>query len=308
MANVAKVQALVLNVRSVPSAINNTPLLTLAQGTLVNLTGAEQDGWAPISVSLNGGQTSGFVAARFLEAVNDPSSTAPAALAPAVQIAPAHLAQDNRNAARANTNSRAYPLFEPPMPRRGEGLSASQRRAALKEIADWLDVERSARYQPTALTFCNIYATDYCYLAGVYLPRVWWTEKALLAIAQGQTPAAQYDQTVRELKADDLHQWLLEHGTDYGWRRVFDAGALQAAADDGGIGVICADREQDGRSGHICVVVPQGDGHAAHVGAGGQIDLPLQSQAGSSNYRYRSSGAQWWLGDQFRSYVFFVHD
>ena len=74
-------------------------------------------------------------------------------------------------------------------------------------------------------TWCNIYATDYCYLAGLYLPRVWWTAKALAAIVQGNTPPVAYDQTVRETRADDLYQWLLDSGAQFGWRRVFDGSA-----------------------------------------------------------------------------------
>jgi hypothetical protein len=34
-------------------------------------------------------------------------------------------------------------------------------------------VESSARYARTPTqTYCNVYVADYCYLAGVYLPRV----------------------------------------------------------------------------------------------------------------------------------------
>ncbi len=77
---------------------------------------------------------------------------------------------------------------------------------------DWLDASHSARYQRDQATYCNVYAADFCYLAGAYLPRVWWTASALMRIAQGEMPPAIYDSTIREMRADDLHAWLIDSG------------------------------------------------------------------------------------------------
>ena len=170
-------------------------------------------------------------------------------------------------------------------------------------------MESSPRYLPTSsATYCNIYAHDYCTLAGVYLPRVWWTDQALVRIGRGEDVGPVYAQTVREMRADDLFAWLVDCGPSFGWRRVFDATALQAAANGGGVGVICADREAEGRSGHITVVVPEHGTHRAERDADGNVTQPLQSQAGSVNRRWGSAGRDWWWGAQFRDRGFFVHD
>lgn len=224
------------------------------------------------------------------------------------QIPPAHREPDHPLAKRSSHRKHSYRLNEPAMPQRDAAASQQEKQAALKRIADWLDVEQSARYERTPeLTYCNVYATDYCYLAGVYLPRVWWNE-ATLKPTTGRKPV--FDQAaLREMQADDLYQWLQQYGTRYGWRQVHDADALQAAANQGGIGIICADRRERGRSGHITVVVPEHDAHAAERDKDGKVVQPLQSQAGAKNYRYGSAGKQWWqVGDTFVGFVFFVHD
>ena len=79
--------------------------------------------------------------------------------------------------------------------------------AELGAILEWLapDDVRHTRYQPRDhATFCNVYAHDYCHLAGVYLPRVWWTAGAIERLAGGERVAPRYAQTVDELRANDL--------------------------------------------------------------------------------------------------------
>lgn len=81
--------------------------------------------------------------------------------------------------------------------RRAEAL-----RADLARFVDWLAVDKGShtRYQPWAgLTFCNIYCHDYCHLAGVYLPRVWWTSPAIVALSQGQTVKPLIESTIVEV-------------------------------------------------------------------------------------------------------------
>jgi len=176
------------------------------------------------------------------------------------------------------------------------------------QIVDWLAADTSARYQPDTFTYCNVYAADLCYLADAYLPRTWWTETALARLAAGQQVPVLYDSTIREMRADDLCAWLVEWGPSFGWRRVFDATALQAAANAGGLGLICADRDAVGRPGHISVVVPESGAHAARRDADGNVVLPLQSQAGAVNFRHETGTNAWWLDVKFKAHVFFVHD
>ncbi|MCY1296150.1 hypothetical protein D9M69_512080 [compost metagenome] len=110
------------------------------------------------------------------------------------------------------------------------------------------------------------------------------------------------------MRADDLYRWLLDFGALFGWRRATSVSELQHAANGGGVGIICADREAEGRSGHITIVVPENQEQRAKRNASGVLEQPLQTQAGERNKRYGSSGSNWWLGKQFIDHVFFVHD
>jgi hypothetical protein len=300
-----QVKATQLNLRFVPSAQGNEPIVKLPQGTPVVVLGESAPGWLRVRVNLGGATYIGHVSAAHLQPLVQapPPPPAPTGV-PAV-----HLSENSPSARRCSTGGRASPIGEAGRPTRDSGTPAAQRVQQLIAIADWLDVERSARYLPAdSKTYCNIYATDYCYLAGAYLPRCWWTGDALLRLGDGQSVAPAYDRTIREMRADDLYRWLIDFGPRFGWRRVADATALQAAANAGGVGVICADRREEGRSGHITVVVPETTAHRAQRDAAGNVSQPLQSQAGTRNRRHGSAGTDWWLGSQFVGHVMFVHD
>ena len=300
-----RVTATQLNLRHGPSTASNPPITSLPEGQLVHVLGAAAPPWVRVRATLNGGEVIGYVSGKFLAPVAAPRA-APTA-APAVPAV--HYRENDPASRRGSTGKRAQPLGEPGRPARDTAAPPAARAAQLAAIVDWLAVEASARYQriPTA-TYCNVYATDFCYLAGVYLPRTWWNGPALLRIARGEVLEPVYDGTIREMRADDLHTWLLEFGASFGWRRVFDLSALQDAANGGGIGLICADREENGKPGHITAVVPETAAHQAKRDADGNVTLPLQSQAGAVNFRYSTVGKAWWQSTLFKSHVFFVHD
>ena len=302
-----RVTATQLNVRFVPSADNNTPIASLPHGTLLRALGESAPGWLRIRVVLNGATFIGHVKASFLEPVAEPD---PVVVVPSAPTIPkVYWQEGNTSAARAKVTAMASPIGEAGQPRRVVADSAAQRVAQLERVGDWLRVDTSARYAPRdGVTFCNVYAADYCYLADVYLPRVWWTGPAIARIADGQTVPVAYGDTVREMRADDLYAWLQDFGASFGWRRVSDASALQQVANAGGVGVVCADRREAGRPGHITVVVPETAAHTAARDAAGNVFQPLQSQAGGTNKRYGSAGVNWWLGVQFTGHVFYVHD
>jgi hypothetical protein len=97
---------------------------------------------------------------------------------------------------RDSTAGRANPLGERYQPSRAAGLDG---------IVRYLNVESSIRYARTPdTTYCNIYAHDYCTLSGVYLPRVWWTAKAVDRFAAGGTVPVKYGETVAEVNANGL--------------------------------------------------------------------------------------------------------
>jgi hypothetical protein len=78
-------------------------------------------------------------------------------------------------------------------------------------------------------------------------------------------------------------------------------------ANQGGLAVIVARRKEDGRSGHIVMVVPETQAHRAKRNGAGEVIAPLQSQAGESNFRFGTSTLNWWNDDRFAEAAFWIH-
>jgi hypothetical protein len=215
-------------------------------------------------------------------------------------LPPVHLQGE---AARSSVDELQASLQEDGQPSR-TGETMEQKAGSLSAIVHWLDVEQSARYQPTSgQTRQNIYAYDYCYLAGVYLPRVWWTQSALKRIATGESVTARYQETVQELNSNNVYSWLETHGSSFGWRRTYDLTELQTAANQGKVAIICAQNRR-GSPGHISVVVPETAAHQAKW-ENQKVSTPLQSQAGRLNFRY---GTLHWWDTRFQAVGFWIHD
>lgn len=296
------------NLRHLPSTQFNEPITLLPPGHVVRVLGTSRPGWARVRTQQGGGEVIGHMAESRLQAPAAlPVPLPPVSLA-ATTLPVAQLPEDNANAKRQSAGSRAHPIGENSRKVRDPAAAAIDRIAQSIALADWLSVETSARYARTPdKTFCNVYAADYGYLARAYLPRVWWTDSALLRIGQGEALSASLNDTVREMRADDLFAWLVDVGPAFGWTRVFDATALQNAANAGGVGVICADRAAPGMPGHITLVVPEDATHRAMRDADGHVTQPLQTQAGAVNRRFGSAGPNWWMGSEFLDRGFFVH-
>lgn len=203
--------------------------------------------------------------------------------------------------------SRAYALNEPDLPSR-DMTDPNTKVKSIQEIIDWLDVEESARYQRTgSSTFCNIYAYDYCYLNGAYLPRVWWNQDALEKVRSGQDIRAVYETTVHELNANALYDWFEAFGEEFGWAKTDDVNQLQHSANYGLVAIIVAKRTNTGRSGHITAVVPEIGDFRAKRDENGQVIIPVESQAGAYNYEYVVKSNQWWMKEKFSHRSFWVH-
>jgi hypothetical protein len=300
-----RVTAPELFLRRVPTTRENVPIARMKEGQIVRVLAEAAPPFVRVRATLGGSDAIGFASARFL-APADVASPGDAGMATGLASPPAvHFREHDADSRRASAAKRAQPLGEAGRPERDPAAYATTRVAQLGGIIDWLAAEQSARYRRTGVTFCNVYAADYCYLAKAYLPRVWWNGDAMRRIGLGEVPPVRYDTTVREMRADDLLSWLLEFGPGFGWRRVFDATALQNAANEGGIGVICADRAAPG-PGHISIVVPETAEAKAERDADGNVESPLQSQAGAENFRRRTT-RDWWNDDIFKDRVFFVH-
>lgn len=295
------VDRLGLNLRSQPRQTSTNILAVLPQGHQVEkLAEAVDPFWWQVRTTVGGTEVEGFVAGAMLAPAGGAAAPAPL---PAIQIPPAHLAEDRPSVKRATTGGWAYPLGEPGRPPRASGNPAS-RAAALIAIVDWLDVESGIhlRYRRSGtVTYCNVYAADYCYLAGAYLPRVWWNGAALLRLGAGEDVQASYGATVEELTANRLFDWLRHFGPTFGWTRVFDLDQVQAAANSGEICIACAQRAELSRPGHITAVVPEAAANTAARTAD-RVTAPLQSEAGWGNHRYASR--RWWVDPKFREVGF----
>ena len=313
-----RVVPLQLNLRSAPRVSPATLLASLVQGTEVELRGSTAvDGWVRVRVLLNGTAREGMVAEQYLAPLaprprargGARARATPGAEVSLPALPQAHLQADRPDITRVRDGGRAYPLGEPDRPAR-RGRDAASRAAELAHIVDYLGVAEPAhlRYQPRGgATYCNIYATDYAYLAGAYLPRVWWTDTALRRLSLGEPTDVLYGQTVRELNANALHDWLEEHGPAFGWVRELDLTLLQAAANAGEVCIIVAKRSDLNRPGHITAVVPEQDDALARRSADGEVLRPLESQAGTRNVARGVSASPWWAGSRFQSFAFWRH-
>ncbi len=314
---VVKTQLSPLRVRSEPK-ISSPPTANvvgqLPDGHPVRaVTGNPVGKFTEIETSLNGAHIRGFSASEFLVAapptVTDVPIVQPAPTPPASGIVEVFMPRPAGLVTKRTAIAGAHSLNEPNMPKR-TGDTPEELRTSLNEIIDYLASDKPAhkRYQPRdGLTFCNIYAHDYCFLAGVYLPRVWWTPGAIEKLAQGQTVQPLIESTITEMRANDLFRWLRDFGPRFGWRQTGTLTKLQQEANQGAIGLIVARRKQDGKSGHIVAVVPETDDDRATRDSAGEVTRPLQSQAGAVNFRRGTGQLNWFKGDQFAESAFWLH-
>ncbi len=291
------------------------------------LTPIAKNGFLEIETSLSGALIRGFSSKKFLVPdaaaapieVTVPASATDMVLPPAAplvpgvdgsaNIPPVFMPRKNGVVIRRRNPANAHTLNEPGQPAR-KGETAEALRQSIAAIVEWLAVDDADhdRYQPRdGLTFCNIYAHDFCLLAGTYLPRCWWSTPALLKLAAGQQVEANIGDTLREMRANDLFRWLRDFGPGFGWRQTGTLTKLQAQANQGAVGLIVARRKEDGRSGHIVMVVPETEEHSARRDAAGEVVAALQSQAGATNFQYGRGTANWWNGQQFAEFAFWIH-
>ena len=307
-----RVKSDALNLRSEPRVQQSTWLATMPNGTPVEKIGpGGAAGWVRIRTSLAGTMLEGVASSEHLEPIPSAETGLSASMRSASNLDPpeVHLSKNRRDVTRVRDGGRAHPLGEIGRPRRSANAPAG-RVGQIGDIINWLDSESPThlRYKPkSGTTFCNIYAYDYCCLAQVYLPRVWWKGSALESIARGEEVPIQFGRTVEELNANRLHDWLFEYGPGYGWQHVTNLDVLQAAANAGDACLITGKRADLNRPGHITAVVPETDAMSAARSANGSVKRPVESQAGSTNTRARVSRSAWWLRSQFSAFGLWRH-
>ena len=276
------------------------------------ISNKKTNGFLEVETSLLGAHFRGFASADFLKAAPDVQEVPvlhPAPAPPTSGIVAVTMPRKPGTVTKRTGIATAHSLNEPGQPER-QGTTPDELRDDLATIIEYLAVDKSThkRYKPiTNATFCNIYAHDYCHLAGVYLPRVWWTAGAIERLAQGHTVPILLGNTIEEQRANDLFRWLRDFGLRFGWRQTGSLTNLQLEVNQGAVGVIVARRKNDGLSGHIAVVVPETDAESAKRNTAGEVTAPLQSQAGRNNFRYGTGGPNWWKGNQFAESAFWLH-
>jgi hypothetical protein len=290
-----------LYLRSEPVVKPSTIKILLPMGHVVTkLADSTTAGWWEVSTSIQGMDLTGFASSKFLVPISEFTGPQPHS-----SVSPVHLRPGNNKITRSG-EGRAFPLNEAGQPTRESSATALTKAQQLTSIVNWLKVEQSKRYKSPGpgTTYCNIYSYDYCYLAGAYLPRVWWRPEAIIKLNAGQSIEPNYATNLVEMRANMLFNWLEDYGQQFGWARTVDLTAMQNAANDGQIAIICAQRTNLAKAGHICPVVPETSAQKA-VRSGTQVTRPLQSQAGGTNFRYKSW--VWWTSGQFREFGFWIH-
>ena len=253
----------------------------------------------------------GFAASQFLVPVGTDVEipvVVPKPTVPTSGVVDVHAPRKSGTITKRTAPAGALPLNEANQPST-RGNHAARVRSELATIIDYLAVDKvsHARYQPrNGATFCNIYAHDYCHLAGLYLPRVWWTHDAVERLTRGELVEPRLGSTIDEQRANDLFRWLAHSApASAGGNGIADE--LQTEANIGAVGMIVARRKIDGKSGHIAIVVPETDDERAKRNATGAVTAPLQSQAGERNFRCGTSTPNWWNGEQFADSAFWIH-
>jgi hypothetical protein len=300
MANLYKVKAVSgLRLRSSAFSGNKENIITvLKTDELVDVTDSTMADWYKVLTTSRTPNITGFAASDYLETYVQPA--APASTGVAGILKPVNL-PPNSASRRNNHAAWQYPLGEPDLPK-VTSADVQTRIGGMHNIVNYLEVDKSARYRVDEHTYCNIYAFDYCYLGNAFIPRVWWTYKALQKVLAGMDVKPVYGVSVVELNANSIYAWLEEWGDDYGWVRTYDLTVLQDNVNQGKVGVISGPNVNPQRSGHICCVIPEKDGNVA-TRSGNTVICPLLSQSGAKNIKLYNNN-RWWLLPQIKEFGF----
>ena len=293
-----------VNLRDFPSADENSKILIKIpfRHTLQLLEKTTTDWW---KVRLFNTNKEGFALSKDIESVDEVT-------ADVLDIEVPNFEHGQKGTLH-NKLETYKPLADPTIPYR-DLTSAATKRSSINAIIEKLNVEESFRFQKDDLdTYCNIYTFDFCFFAQVYIPRLRWTDKAIVALQKGNEVPLIFEDTIRPFYSNYIYDWFEQSSGVFGWEKIYDVDTLQTKVNEnGGVGIVCAKRFILNKSGHVVVVVPETETHKAHR-VGGKVIYPLQSQAGMNNYNYFSEirGAWWDNKDPEKGYssaIFYYHE
>ena len=293
-----------LNLRDFPSANDNSTILTQIpfRHTVKLIEKATSDWW---KVRLLNTDKEGFVFSKDIEFVDETTDKISDIEVPNFQ--------PGSKGSLDNKEETYKPLGNPAIPFR-DLTNVGTKKASINKIIEKLNVEKSIRFQKDeADTYCNIYTFDFCFFAKVYIPRLRWTDKAIVALEKGNEVPVVFEDTVRPFYSNYIYDWFEQSSAVFGWEKINDVDALQKKVNEnGGVGIICAKRFILNKSGHVVVVVPETETEKAFR-LDGKVIYPLQSQAGMNNYNYFSEiRADWWDNKDpekgYSSAIFYYHD
>ena len=290
-----------LNLRTEPDPTANNIIAVIPHGHEVKkVAESAVANWWKVEAVLNETAATGFVNSKFLTPFD--SGSIPISHTGVVEV---HLRPNN--VTRQNTKH-AFPLSETPPTKRHAEDSRDDRVRAINDLINWFKVENSPRYRPGGgMTFCNIYAYDYVFMTEAYLPRVWWTQQAIIKLQAGQNVPVQYGETVNELTANALTQWFKDWGSHFGWHRTVELTELQEAANNGRVCITVAKAKPQFHNGHghIVAVVPETSVFKA-VRVDGKVTQTVQSQAGGHNHEHIVRA--WWNDGSYSEFGHWIHD
>lgn len=158
-------------------------------------------------------------------------------------------------------------------------------------VIDQFNVTSNNRYRRTSsATYCNIFAWDVMSAMNVVLPH--WIKN--------NAPANSTVRGAYEINVNSTCVWMNNYARQYGWRTV-NASEAQSRANSG-YPTIAIWKNPSGKSGHIAVVRPEGNGYSYSSSKG-----PVIAQAGANNYNCTNvSGG--FGSSKMNAIVYWTHD
>lgn len=172
-----------------------------------------------------------------------------------------------------------------------ENKSGNRNRNSYNTVIDQFNVTSNNRYRRTAsATYCNIFAWDVMSAMNVVLPH--WIKN--------NVPANSTTKGANEINVNSTCVWMNNYAQQYGWRKINALEAQNRA--NSGYPTIAIWKNPSGKSGHIAVVRPEGNGYSYSSNKG-----PVIAQAGASNYS-RANVSGGFGSSKMSSIVYWTHD